>query len=55
MPDIYARARGRVRIYQANPEPGCVITYMYYTLQRLTLRKVEGTSRGSDDCSEMLH
>ena len=34
-----------MRIYQANPEPGCVITFMH----RLTLRKVEGASHSSGE------
>ena len=42
LPDIYAR----VRIYQANPERGCVITFILH-FARPTLRKVVGASCGS--------
>ena len=54
--DIYARclrARG-VHIYQGNPEPGCVITFIFL-FTRLTWQKVEGASSNSDHCKDLLH
>ena len=55
LPDIYMHdARGRMHIYQANTESGCVITFIFH-FTRLTLRKVEGASSNSDHCTDLLH
>ena len=42
LPDTH-NARGRVCIYQTNPEPGCVITFIFH-FTRLTLQKDKGAS-----------
>ena len=53
LPDLYVCPSGKyIYVGQISSE---TVIHTYYTLQRLTLQKVEGTSHGSGDCSEILY
>ena len=59
LPDLYVcliyTYAPQASAYMSGKSRVKAVIHTYYTLQRLTLQKVEGTSHGNGDCSEILY